>query len=767
MNTNKKIKKFISLFFTLVLMVLLMVPNQVLAQEEEPQPEAPAEAPAAEPPADAPVVDEPVVEEPVLEEPAVEEPVVEDPAVEIPAVEEPLVEQAATEAEVVEVVEVLAAEEAVLVDESGAEIPLASQEAAEALASGDPWFLANDGSGEVIGYTTMGGLCAPLVTICYERDFPVQAAIDDDRSTGQDITIDGDYYEQITIKNKDVNLVGATSGGGLYAPGELSSNGLWVDGSEVFSLIYVENSTVTIQGLTIDGSAGYVDDAGDDIFAGVTFNNATGSILAANDISYFTDPSESDQGVGVLVYNSDMVSIEQNEISSVETGILVKSSESTNISNNEIHSLSSDESWTETVGIDLRNATDTFIADNDIFDIHSLAWFMKAYGIKVEGSEDTWMRNNFIHDVRDKSCDGLLCGVFEWLTGYGYDGFGVYVNDSVDINLFYNDIWDNDKGVTIDESWHWPWEDGDTEDVYLEVNNILQNSKYNLRSDISEDIDADNNYWGVDEWPNPGGWKQYKKLAKLKGVDKDEIYIPSFAESVWGAPLLDVDEDTIYTYDNCPWDPNGDQADFDDDGHGDVCDPDDDGDGVDDEKDEDNCLLEFNPDQTDSDGDGIGDVCDPTPFPSSNPLPAPAAFAPGLGLIPVTGGQLVQLPCDTECVTLQLPDGSWAEFCGMCDYWASLSEETEETLPYDMPAGKSMLMGMTVVLMDPDQVLLTTLPAGATLEVGFPKGGEDGAGLLVDFYDTAAENWLELPAVAGETFVQAFMQAPGTSIVCK
>ena len=165
----------------------------------------------------------------------------------------------------------------------------------------------------------------------------------------------------------------------------------------------------------------------------------------------------------------------------------------------------------------------------------------------------------------------------------------------------------------------------------------------------------------------------------------------------------------------------------------------------------------------------MGNECDPTPFPPS-PVEPTGPFTgvlPLAGLIPVTGGQLVQLPCDSECVTLQLPDGSWAEFCGLCGYWASLTEETGETMPYDLPAGKAMLKGLTVVLMDPDQVLLNSLPAGATLQAGFPKGGEAASGLLIDFYDAAASKWLELPALDSEGYLQAFMQMPGTAIVCK
>jgi hypothetical protein len=61
--------------------------------------------------------------------------------------------------------------------------------------------------------------------------------------------------------------------------------------------------------------------------------------------------------------------------------------------------------------------------------------------------------------------------------------------------------------------------------------------------------------------------------------------------------------------DNCPNDPNADQADNDHDNLGDVCDPDDDNDGVPDVSD--NCPLTPNADQADNDHDGAGDVCDP------------------------------------------------------------------------------------------------------------------------------------------------------------
>lgn len=60
--------------------------------------------------------------------------------------------------------------------------------------------------------------------------------------------------------------------------------------------------------------------------------------------------------------------------------------------------------------------------------------------------------------------------------------------------------------------------------------------------------------------------------------------------------------------DNCPTVPNSNQSDADNDGIGDVCDDDRDNDGIPDVSD--NCPFLPNPDQADSDGDGVGDACE-------------------------------------------------------------------------------------------------------------------------------------------------------------
>ncbi len=86
-----------------------------------------------------------------------------------------------------------------------------------------------------------------------------------------------------------------------------------------------------------------------------------------------------------------------------------------------------------------------------------------------------------------------------------------------------------------------------------------------------------------------GQWSTYSAQA----------YALLVLERSVGGGCVDTDEDTVCDYeDNCPQDPNQDQADADDDGVGDVCD---------------GCPNDADPGQDDGDGDNVGDACDVCP----------------------------------------------------------------------------------------------------------------------------------------------------------
>lgn len=196
-----------------------------------------------------------------------------------------------------------------------------------------------------------------------------------------------------------------------------------------------------------------------------------------------------------------------------------------------------------------------------------------------------------------------------------------------------------------------------------------------------------------------------------------------------------------------------------------------DGDGVCDPGDNecefaDNCPDVFNPDQGDSDEDGVGDACEP-PTPGKGPGPG-AGFGPFArrGLIPVTGGETVEVPCTQVCTVFELPTGEQVEFCGLCGYSVSVEGETDETLPFEMPADAALLTGLTFNIFDADGTLVETLPEDASVNVRFPMGAKAADLLGIQMWNPADEDWVSLiDLTVVDNMLEAAADWPGTAIL--
>ena len=188
MISNKHFS-ILSLAVLLALVVAAVLPFAALADDETPPPDAP------------------VMEEVVLEEvPAGDEtqPAADETAVEEAPVVDVVVEEDLT---VSEAQEQLPEDTAlVVVDENGEVLPLASQEAAEVVATADPYFW--DGT-KIVGFSA-SGVCPIFVTDCRTSSTPIQAAVDafaQSQAVDEYIRIDaGIYNEDVEIDTQVGNL---------------------------------------------------------------------------------------------------------------------------------------------------------------------------------------------------------------------------------------------------------------------------------------------------------------------------------------------------------------------------------------------------------------------------------------------------------------------------------------------------------------------------------------------------------------------------------
>ena len=731
MNT-KTIRQFL-LTFTVILTVLVSLGRVTPVLADETTPPA-AESPTEAAPTDASSTGEPAAE-PTTPAGELAEPTepVETPAPAGEPVETPPEDLA-------QIVETLDQNDIVLVDGEGEPVPLASEEAVDALQGADPWYVAADGS--VIGYSATG-VCAAVVTVCNTNSTPLAAAIAA-APAGSTIVIDGTYAEQVTI-NKNLTLQGATTGGTLRTPNTITQTGT-AGSTAVYSLVQVTGgANVTFNNLTIEnrllnntvptnqiggGSTAY--------FTGIWFNNGRGTVNAST-IQEFTDSSGNQYGIGVYVgSNSDNgVTIQYSNINNNEIGVRVEG-DNTTLQRNQIKD--------NDTGVYSGNATNLQVHENN-FKVGSSS----DVSFNDQNSNPISASNNHWVDENNNICSytGAWWGAGSWSSFQGCANI---------TNLSSSEI----GGTSGDSQTAWSLDpDGDgfsvltgTKDNCPTVSNPTQTDFDNdgLGDACDPDDDSDNRLDAADNCP---------LVYNPTQTDTDGDGMGDACDPFPNDPQNDVDGDGVSGHiDNCPTVANPTQTDTDGDGMGDACDPfpndpqnDVDGDGVSGHIA--NCPTVATPTQQDSDGDGMGDVCDPFPYgtPVNNPPAVGSSTSAFSGkttdafVIPVTGKQLMKIDCANPLTIMQLDNSDRALFSGLCGYDAQLEHQPETDIAglKKLPTGLSYVSGLNVSILK-DGSSVKTLPENSSLTVSFfVSAALQDKKLSILYWDAAAGEWVKLP----------------------
>ena len=479
------------------------------------------------PPTEVPVVDVPPTEVPVVDAAPTEEPVVDVAPTEAPVVDVPPTES------VSDVVAALADANAVLLDADGDPIPLASQEAADALTYSDPWFDA--GGGVIVGYS-LTGTCVTGVTECNTSTTPIQDAIDDARSGGTTINVEaGTYTEQIVIA-KSLTLAGSGAATTtIQAPATLATD---VNGYRSIVTITGSGVTVDFSGFTVNGPtpSGFNNIFGIFVGGGATANIHDNTIADVRDNPF----SGAQHGVAIQVGRSSSVgtaTIDNNTIEDYQkNGITVNGTGSSAIITDNTVTGAGPTTTIAQNGIQISGgATGTISGNtvtgnywtlNDDWTSTGILLYEAGEGVVVEGntvdnnqvnvyayaSDNVTIKKNTIsnatewdgidlYDVNGASVEGNI------LSGSSYDGIwigGTTSNISITNNKFLNN--GNGSSAAGDPAAggiHVT--DGDLGTMTI-AGNLFDGNQVGVSNDTGSGIlDASGNWWGCATGPGTAG----------------------------------------------------------------------------------------------------------------------------------------------------------------------------------------------------------------------------------------------------------------------
>ncbi|MBI9048073.1 MAG: right-handed parallel beta-helix repeat-containing protein [Anaerolineaceae bacterium] len=575
-------------------------------------------------------------------------------------------------------------------NEEGEPVVMASEESLELMESvPDPWVIRagithrflSDCTGQPIdANNTCTVPTLPLL--------PVQAAIDF-ANPGETVYLGpGTFVEDIEI-TKDLTLQGM-AGTIIQSPVDINSEFTTSGPRDNSPIIYVNNATVTIDGITLDGAgngnANYR-------FSGIAYHNAGGTVSNSLIQNIMDTPfSGSQHGVAIYAYNED------------------GTARTLNIFDNTIVDFQKNAMALAGAGltVDVHDNTITGAGPTSV---------TAQNGIQVGYDATGSITNNIVEDVWYSGPNWSATGILIYNAGGTVEVSDNTVNDSqngvyaqnTEVEISDNTINGSDYGVVIY---------GSTSSSQVSGNTI-SNSLLGYYSDEISVVVRDNIFTGntdgaeVDAAPSTGDL-----LYNYWGCDEGPDGTSSNCNTAVGA-----------NYD--PWliDPDGDFVFESSDGTGGYVD---------------NCPTVANPDQADSDGDGIGDACedggDVTPTP--NP-PAPQRFD---GVIPVTGGDINKLACPAGIneVVMRLENGNQVRFIGLCDLDAVLNTIGEDGLPETLPANTAYVSDMLIQVLENGNLL--ELLSNGLLEMSFllPKEAVN-SDLGLYFWDEENLTWIEIP----------------------
>ncbi len=719
---------------------------------------------------------------------------IEDPAVEavevlaVGAAEESTVEPRAVEPEVVaQTVETLAENELTLVDGNGETIPLASGEAAEAIASADPYFT----SGLITYGWTNTGTCAVVVTAgyCTTTDNPIHAAINSAEYTGQVLTIEnGDYTTNDITISKPVNFQPMSN---------LTVNNFTLNNGAVINWTANGGTQYALTGVNIF------------VNPGASLTDALELVTPGGRITLEAGTFEENAEV---VVNKTVEIVGQGASNTIVHTPLTYASLVINADSVKIHNFTIEGNPAlglyPSRGIQVNN----YVNDVEIFDMVIQNFFNMGISL-TPVYPASYLSTYNIHDNIIRNVNGSLPN-----NQTSYDGFGIYavMNTGAGTRIIANNLFtNNDIGLYVNSNQHTDIINNTFFDnnlglidyaseadiignefinnvdgirigtVYATVmrnNRFTGNTGFGLRSQqYFYTIDAKDNWWGCNGGANTTGCD----TADTSYIDLSShlmFGLEASPDSIWTnetsglTPFLYSSADPLRTpVAGVSWFNNnlpvvnlaggtygslagniftgggstGTQnftATFDNATAttavgvlGDT-----DGDRV--ENGEDNCPAVANPDQADNDGDGAGNACDSTP--DGTHSNHPTVVSPVGGLIPITGG-LNDLSC-TVANTLSLPNGDKVIFSDiLCGFQAALTQEFSKLLLSPLPSGLTFIDGINLELQKNDTLFkVLPEPVNHTLSFVVPDAFK-GKSLKILFWDPSLKNgmgdWVELP----------------------